>query len=455
MTITTWSSFSKRRNSTKQPTGGTTKTVRLKNPTSIINPVFLIQSFNLADNYLQWGSRYYFIDDIIIVNNDMAEYHCSVDALASWKTSIGGMMEYVARSASDYDERVMDMLYPVKAGVSTTIVSTDATGSSEVTVNDGCFVIGVVGPGASQTGGIKYYYMSPGQFEDLTNYMFGTSSDCLDQSETDIVIATQKQLVNPYQYITSARFFPFTRPYEYDDAVYFGWWESDLSAHPISAQERLTRISGSITMPSHPDASTRGRYLNGSPFTTRDLYIWGFGQIVLDPSDFCMNEDLQYSIDIDLYEGSAVMNLKAGNTRNIGKYFTTFGIPVNLGQIQQDIVGAGMSSLGAVVSAAMGNFLGSASAVGSAAESLYPRVTTNGNVGTIGGFTPADPTVVSRFMTQTPMDVTQNGRPLCAPRTINTLSGYIKTENADVDLPCTQEERDQIAAYMDGGFFYE
>jgi hypothetical protein len=89
-TITTYS-FSKKQNSTKVPTSSGTvhNTVLLKDPTSLIRPVFKLQGFNRTDNYVQWDSRYYFIDDIVQLTNDIAEYHCSVDALASWKTGIG------------------------------------------------------------------------------------------------------------------------------------------------------------------------------------------------------------------------------------------------------------------------------------------------------------------------------------------------------------------------------
>ena len=88
MNITCYSGFSKKPNSTKQPSGGTSKSVVLKQPTSVLNPVFLIEDYNLSWNYIKWGVRYYYVDDIVIVHNNIAEYHCSTDAMATFKRSM-------------------------------------------------------------------------------------------------------------------------------------------------------------------------------------------------------------------------------------------------------------------------------------------------------------------------------------------------------------------------------
>lgn len=58
MQITLFSGFSKEHNSTKQPTGGTAVNCYLKDNTSLINPVFILDSADFSVNYVQWGSRY-------------------------------------------------------------------------------------------------------------------------------------------------------------------------------------------------------------------------------------------------------------------------------------------------------------------------------------------------------------------------------------------------------------
>ena len=120
MQVTFYSSFSKKINSTKVPSGtgteaGTTKTVVLKNPTSVLSPVFILTGYDLSYNFVKWGSRYYFVNDIIIVHNDVAEYHCSTDVLATYKTVIGASTQYVTRAASAAVSAINDAIYPTKA----------------------------------------------------------------------------------------------------------------------------------------------------------------------------------------------------------------------------------------------------------------------------------------------------------------------------------------------------
>ena len=107
--------FSKKNNSTKQPTGGKSVNVRLKENTSVLNPVFILKDDNFHYNYCKWDNRFYFVNDIVSVTNDISEYHCSVDALASWKADIGALSEYILRSAYASDGEIPDMLYPAKA----------------------------------------------------------------------------------------------------------------------------------------------------------------------------------------------------------------------------------------------------------------------------------------------------------------------------------------------------
>ena len=451
MTITTWSSFSKRRNSTKQPTGGTSKTVRLKNPTSIINPVFLIQSFNLADNYLQWGSRYYFIDDIVIVNNDMAEYHCSVDALASWKTSIGSMQEFVARSASRSDGYITDLKYPIQSY--TDIQETTLSGITSAFMGS-TYVVGIIGD-AGESNAINYYAMTATQFSDLLDFMFGGT--WLDTTETDITIPTQKELVNPFQYVVSCRWYPFSITGS-STTIKFGWWQSDVSADLLTG--RSYAAVETVTLPRHGMTSDRGLYMNAAPFTSRSLYCYNFGKIDLDPEAFINSQSLTVDISVDYWGGAAVLQIKnASGLMNM--LSCDFGVPVPMSSMAADFMQAG-----AAMTASQGGLFGAvatiASVAGSIGQSLgigsshakAPTVSMVGSQGTSVVYQTI-PKVVTEFKYPSNQDVEQFGRPLCQKVTLNTLAGFIQTEGADVDLPCTQEERDQIAAYMDGGFFYE
>lgn len=81
----------------------------LKDQSSIIKPVFMIEDdnpslFNYA--YIPAFDRYYFIDDIISVRSGLWEIHLSVDVLMSFKNDIKEMNVILSDSqkdgASDY-----------------------------------------------------------------------------------------------------------------------------------------------------------------------------------------------------------------------------------------------------------------------------------------------------------------------------------------------------------------
>ena len=52
-------------------------------------------------------------------------------------------------------------------------------------------------------------------------------------------------------------------------------------------------------------------------------------------------------------------------------------------------------------------------------------------------------------------DNAEFGKPLLAPVTISSLSGYIKCADAEFNSSCYPEEKEIIGGYLTGGFYYE
>ena len=72
MPTVNFGTFSKRRNSTKQPaTLSDQKTVQLKETTSVDHPTFILSGNNFSYNYCSWDNRYYFITDIRSFHNGL------------------------------------------------------------------------------------------------------------------------------------------------------------------------------------------------------------------------------------------------------------------------------------------------------------------------------------------------------------------------------------------------
>ena len=134
--------FSKKRNSTKQPTSlSDTRTVTLKEGTSQDRPIFKVTGNNFNYNYCEWDSKYYFIEEIISLRNNEIEVHCVMDPLATYKTEIMAGTYYVSYSSQTGDAWLADTRIPLKASAS---VSAN-TGLTGILSNIGCYILTVTG----------------------------------------------------------------------------------------------------------------------------------------------------------------------------------------------------------------------------------------------------------------------------------------------------------------------
>lgn len=445
MQITCYSGFSKRINSTKQPSGGTVVTCTLKEPTSVMNPVFLLTNYSLAYNYIVWGSRYYFVSDIVVVHNNLAEFHCVTDVMATFKSDIGSASEYVLRASGAYNPYVIDTLYPALADTDLSNLSL-----SGLAVNStGIYVLGVVGGDATNT--VSYYTLGAGSFSSLMTALF--TDTYLDA--TEISTELQKELVNPFQYIVSCYWYPFTTS---DIAgtmtnIKFGWWDSGVSGGLLEESQRMVSLDTTFSPPRHPQASTRGIYLNDAPYTKYTLNCYSFGSIPLNPSPFVDGDAGAIQIDVDVFTGIAQMYVACAGSRMFTA-ISQFGVPMQINQNTANVVGGAVSALSGAVNMSIGNVVGGASGIASAISSAFPQVQSQGANGSKVAFMQT-PNIVAEFRNISDEDNTTLGRPLCKVYTISSLGGYIKCANVDISTSASDAEKERIVSFMEGGFFYE
>ena len=96
----------------------------------------------------------------------------------------------------------------------------------------------------------------------------------------------------------------------------------------------------------------------------------------------------------------------------------------------------------------------SVSGISNAMDSLIPQMRTSGSNGSIADYY-IIPRIVCQFITIAAEDNDRLGRPLCARRKINTLSGYLQTVDTELQIPATSGEIDMIKSYMEGGMHYD
>lgn len=462
MQIVVYSGFKKNPNSTKRPSGGATINVALKTPTSEMHPTFLITGFDLSWNYIQWGSSYYYVDDIVIVNNTMAEYQCSKDAMATFKDDITASSQLVSRNANTYQPYLCDMFYPAlnDATMESALISTWDSPLNQT----GTYVVGVVNEDAKN--GVQFYTFGAGgnNFAQFMAFLFG--SDWLDGNIQDIPISIQKELINPFQYIVSCMWFPLSIAGDLG-LVKFGYWYTDIGGSGIRTGKldesmRVVTMESTAELPRHPQASANGIYMNGAPFTQYMLDCWCFGQIPIDPQPFVGNNAIGLRIMVDVFTGAATLTVTNSSGKIVAKVSNQFGVPIQLSQITQGIVNPVASAVGGAVGYAgalvspdpLGGIMGAGGKILSAVQSAFPQLQTSGAIGSKIAFA-ATPTITAKFFSTPTIAPAKAGRPLFEQRTLSGLTGFTMCENVDLETSASPEEKSQIIAYMQSGFFLE
>lgn len=486
MTVSFSSGFSKKNNSTKQPTGGSSYNCQLKDDCSIINPrISIAGNFNPAGMnycYIPSFGRYYFVTDWQWIGGAWVA-SLAVDALATYKTQIGATSAYITRAdTADYNQKITDGMYPA-----TTETSVVSTAGSRVywanTVAEGTYIVGIISGAADTLGSVTYYTMTPGQFSSLKAFLFNEDffqdvmnfPDVEEPAEllTSISPELLKTIFNPSQYIVSAIWVPVGVSGG-GEAVKVGWWTTDATGGRLSqGAVRIDMSSSSIQIPSHPQAATRGTYLNYAPYTQHMLHFPPFGSVPIDPSFFDLHSgsaflDLRVVLDIITGKASCILESSSGR---IAEIHAQAGVPINLSQVTPDVEGtaksvvvqAAGSSLEGIAKGAAGGVLGSVGGmiagakdgIMSALSQPVAQVVSNGMNGSFAGITDTVPRLVSKFYKIADADDAHKGRPVCQIGTIGSYSGFVQCAEGDIDIPGTAEEKNMISAYMVSGFFYE
>ena len=501
--INFYSGFSKRINSTKRP-GTATVTIsgELKSPCDITKPVI---EFKLTNNpqayvyaYIPEFNRYYFVSEWTY---NMGLWECSLteDVLASWKTNIGSTSAYIDRCASDYDGNIIDTQYITTLGIVNEKVNM-TNSFYEASITGGCFILGIIDSDNntdSQVGGaVTYYVLTPAQCRSLMHYLLDDTF--LEQNgfpsvqslTQDISQEMAKAFIKPIDFIVSCMWYPFAvSAFTNANAIQIkvGYWMINTSiATGKLLQAAVLRSTTYGTMSHHPQAATRGAYLNFAPYTRLSIEVPPFGNIPIDLSYRTQGDVIFCAAFIDPITGQAILHVHmcAALPQNetdiqtvldspiVYESSAMFGVPVQLAQVTPDYVNAASEAVQAVSSV---DFLGGSiglmtggpagalkGAINSnviahaanAITSLAPQVRGCGVNGS-RMLTKLRPVMSIQYMPLVDEDNAEMGRPLRQIRTINTLSGFIKCFEVTVDYPCYDDEKDKILAYLTTGFFYE
>ena len=503
LTVKFWT-YAKRENATSIPSTTplvTYNNVILKDDCSVVNPALKIKEA-LNTNVYEWNycfiqefDRYYYVTDWIWETGIWVA-ELQVDVLASFRSRIGQQSLYVLRAASTYDGSIVDGTYPTTAAAATyqsSAVSNPFAGL--YATNDGTYIVGIVNKRAS---GVQYYAMNLLGFRNFCSKLYNYSTGWLNIDPTEISEDLQKALVNPFQYVVSAFYLPVPVSWFTTNSigtatqtVEFGWWSVTLVYYVREINPGvLYQFTTSLTIPKHPSASSRGSYLNLSPYSIYTLRYYPFGTIDVDTEAICNWSTLDLYTDVDVCTGKAILTLAVNGKNNpLRTIESSVSVPIPTAAVNVDYMGLGSKATGvAAIASAVGQIgqgsgtffqnvvqkgksfvanlrAGNTAAIASGAKEAASNILSTAMAakataeitGQQGSYTLYDVQTLSlsgRFIPIAAEDNTHRGRPLCQVTTINTLSGFVLCADADVVIPCTDREKSAIQAYLESGFYY-
>lgn len=511
MTITFYV-FSKRTNSTKivDVAGTTYNSCELKAETSVMTPVIKINAMPTVINpwfnycYIPSFGRYYFINNWSWING-VWECEAMIDVLASFKTDIGNLTEYVLRSSYTFNPDIVDGEYITTTQIASYMDTLPITFVS--TLTGGFYLIGIIGKDSTATqGAITYYQMTPAEMARLREFML---SDTFLQAAGVSNLANfvpadgLKTIFNPYQYIVSCQWFPLPASAigsSYKTAVTkidFGWWDTGtgFTAYRLNDNVPTYKLSGTRSIRSHPEADTRGKYLNHNPYTSMILRFPPFGefQIPDETLDYYRNDVLEIEVDVEFITGIAYLSVYSQTGLGVKlqlliRTSQKISVDIQLAQVSSDYlntvttayrdyynyinsqfstgisaftninldkpISSGLQLGNTLSQMTMASELFDMAALNDAMHTGAPQLLTSGVNGSLAAYKQI-PYLCTTFHYVVADDNAQLGRPLCEAVQLNTIPGYILVKNPDVAMACLEQEKNTIKSFLASGFFYE
>ena len=441
-------SFSKRKNSTAIPAdAGTEIEIKLKNGCSFLSPVFLLQAETFSYNFCKFNERFYWVNDVISVRDNLFEVRCSVDVLASWKESIKATTAMVERSASDTDQNINDPRNVVTVQKNRTATNVYPEEFDE----GGSFILCTMSGSASDA--------VAESFSTLYGLNAGTLGALAQEFNTEDVYTALRQFMdNPLDTIVFCRWIPVplvsgpTRIVP----VKFGTYESSITGTLITQNQKTFTVELAI-----PWQTTDFRAVE--PYTEGSLYLPGVGEVLLNLEPLKGIAKLNLYVTIDYVTNGIHYTIADPATNNIYATYTgSVGVDIPISAVQSGNIGGVLAGLGTAVAAVgKGKFAtaGAGFAVAGLA-SFSQNAKSTGSFG--GGYNVKSGSMVIRLelirsqSVQEPSDYKSTiGNPCMKVRKIEGLTGYCQTRDFEVVGSMTAQEKSQINNAMDGGVYIE
>ena len=455
-----------------------------------------------------FGNRYYFIRDWSH-NEGVWEAQLEGDPLASFKTEIGEQDLYIKRASNESDGTIIDTAYPATTTITAQqslankyMMSTSKIEATEVfnlydkQFHTGCIVFGIYGPNGSFTNtGTTWWVCSVSEFAKVAQKLMDyniTDSGLWETATVELPEDYAKAIADPIQYFAGIYWFPFGQEYITNEVpitsvgpTKFGYYnivDLDFRARQILPDEDNPTIRTTMAISPHPQAATRGVFLNGAPYSRYHLFFPPFGEFDLDAGLLRDSTTIIATMKIDLCTGNARLDILSGTgLKYLGTWNGQMGVPISLTQMTYNprgvvqgatqfvegvasvaksaLMGGSNDSFAETKARFAGIYEGGKKAVGGIADAIEAAQPSVSNTGSNGSFldfmSNRWPTVYSFHKLVVDEDLANLGRPLCKIRKPKDLGGYMICDGSHTVTIGTAEETLAINRFLQGGFYYE
>lgn len=473
MAQVSFGSFAKRRNSTKQPASlSDTRTVVLKENTSQDNPTFLVTGNDFNYNYCLWDGKYYFIDDIVSVHNNLMEVRCVMDVLATYKSEILNTTAYVL-----YDSVANTELPDNRLPIKTTKSVQTSTAACPFVPDGGCYILSLTG--AHGTTGV--YKVSANDLaaliddlQDVTDNIFDfngitpptrpTSQNLWDwlgyigdyiKYAIDCAVRPISQIFgsgNIPENIRECRFLPFDIGTTTGAIpIYLGTFITQQSFGKLNTETVHRTTTVNIPWQSND-------FRRRSPYTEIYIYLPYIGMIKLSSENLVGQSTIEVAYTIAVRDGSLICTLSSGG-EILGQYSgnVSASVPVGVSNISLGRAAQALIATAASVATDSLSTFGMASI--QYANAVTPNYSCIGGLDGIAGIgTNQDITCYTVFH-DTIVTPNQNlaviGSPSMCSKSLATLTGYCQCVDAHVEAAATAMELTALDNFLNSGFYIE
>lgn len=459
-------SVAKRINSTFRPTEGTVYPCTIKDRCGVVNPVLLLEATEMRNyNYGYWDNKYYWIDEITFIRNNLWEITLSLDALATYKTNIQETTAFVLYAKDNYNLYAMDPRQVPTVTSSVDVQSADIGGFNST----GTYFLATVGANQSSSNFCNLYGMTADALSQVANIV---------TSDTTILTEFKEYFASALECLVSAYWLPVSVATS-GSTVKIGNFDTGVSAGLVTTGYYHTLVT--LTPP------WKNNYLDSDAYTKMFLYLPYVGCVELGVSDF-LRGSIQVQVCVDEKSGGITYVVqKTGSNQIIATYtgncitklpISTYKQDVgatvngavslvdNIASVGSSIAGIasleGITNLGASIGGVINSVMGAVGSGVNLAMTAMKRTPScfGGMTGlSAAGFPFSNSVILVTLSTGYTDPITAKtsvcGLPVFQTRPLSQFTGYVQTAGASVGCNCPRPVLNSINAALDGGIYIE